>query len=50
MVYTDSVIEEVDVSGTLILMDTDREKEIGLGPDYPFEPLKAGECIVSSEF
>jgi len=29
-------------------MDTQREKEIGLGPKYPFEPLQAGECILSS--
>lgn len=27
-------------------MDTEREKEIGLGDKYPFEPLEAGECIV----
>lgn len=30
-----------------MLMDTDREKEIGLGPDYPFSKLEAGQCLVS---
>jgi len=28
-----------------MFMDTDLEKSIGLAPDYPFEPLAAGECI-----
>ena len=30
-----------------MLIDTDLEKEIGLGADYPFGPLEAGECVVS---
>lgn len=34
----------------LMLMDTQQEKDIGLAPDYPFEPLKAGECIVPDKF
>jgi len=29
-------------------IDTSNEKAIGLGVDYPYEPLKAGECIVNS--
>ena len=31
-------------------MDTAQEKAIGLGADYPFEPLGAGECIVPQEY
>ena len=33
-----------------MLMDTQQEKDIGLAPDYPFEPLKAGECLVPDKF
>lgn len=33
-----------------MLMDTQQEKDIGLAPDYPFEPLKAGECLVPAKF
>ena len=32
------------------MLDTERELEIGLGPEYPFNALADGECIVSSEF
>ena len=28
------------------LIDTDREREIGLGQTYPFQALAAGECLV----
>ena len=31
-------------------IDTDREKEIGLGSDYPFEPLGPLECIIPSKY
>ena len=34
----------------LILIDTEREKEIGLGPDWPYKPLGPGECIISRVF
>ena len=34
----------------VMALDTEREKEIGLGPQYPFDPLDVGECIVSSEY
>ena len=30
----------------LTLMDTERENEINLGTDWPFEPLAAGDCVV----
>ena len=35
---------------TVILMDTERESEIGLGSDYPFDPLGPGECIISDTY
>ena len=34
----------------LTLLDTKRESEIGLGTDWPFEALNAGECLVSDQF
>ena len=34
----------------LYVIDTDREKEIGLGPQYPYGPLASGECIISSDY
>jgi hypothetical protein len=30
-------------------MDTKREAELGIGENYPFGPLKAGECLISQE-
>ena len=33
-----------------MFMDTALEKAIGLGADYPFEPLGPGECIVPRSF
>ena len=35
---------------TFVLLDTVREKEIGVGDGYPFGPLGPGECIISEEF
>ena len=32
----------------LTLLDPSREKEIGLGPNYPYDPLGPGECIIPS--
>ena len=32
-----------------MLMDTALEKEIGIGTNYPFPPLGAGECVISVE-
>ena len=37
---------QFDTQVKLMLMNTELEKSIGLGPDYPFEPLEEGECIV----
>ena len=31
-------------------IDTQREKDIGIGTDWPYDPLGAGECIVTSEY
>ena len=30
----------------VMFMDTDQEKKIGLGANYPYDALGAGECIV----
>ena len=32
----------------VLLLDTERERQIGLGTDYLFEPLGPGECIVNA--
>jgi len=32
--------------GTLILMDTDREKEIKLGREYPYGAMQYAQCII----
>ena len=50
LVLSDSDIEDSDYTASVVLMDTEREKTIGLGPEYPFEPLSAGECIVSKTY
>ena len=34
----------------ILLFDTERERQLNIGKDYPFEPLKAGECIVPEKF
>ena len=31
-------------------IDTEREKQIGLGPKWPFDPLEEGKCLASSTF
>lgn len=31
----------------VMLMDTEREKEINLGITYPFEPLGVGQCLMN---
>ena len=36
--------------GKVMFMDTKLEKEIGLGPKWPFEPLGEGECLASTSF
>lgn len=35
-------------SANVLLIDTELEKQIMLGPDYPYGPLEAGECIINS--
>ena len=32
------------------MLDTKRESDIGLGTDWPFEALNAGECLLSESF
>ena len=36
--------------GRVMFIDTKREKEIGLGTKWPFEPLGEGECLVAAGF
>ena len=36
--------------GRLTLIQTEREKEIGLGTGYPYGKLKKGQCLVNSEW
>jgi hypothetical protein len=31
------------------MIDTEREKEIGLGSDYEFDPLEYGECNINKK-
>ena len=31
-------------------IDTEREKEISIGVDYPFDPLEPGECLVPTDY
>ena len=35
--------------GLLLILDTQREKDIDLGPKWPFDPLGEGECIVNEK-
>lgn len=37
------------MEGELLSIDTQREKNIGLGRDYPFEPLLENECLISTK-
>ena len=39
-----------DESACIMYIDTDLEKEIGLGSDYPFEPLGPLECILPKKY
>ncbi len=46
--YKESTGRTVSGSVGLTLMDTNREKAIALGPDYPYSPQDAGKCIIPS--
>ena len=37
-------------TSTFMLIDTEREKEIALGVDWPFAQLGPGECVLSLAF
>ena len=39
---------DVFEKGCIMTMDTEREKEIGLGTLYPYGKLAPGECIINS--
>ena len=45
--YTKSSVFVQKKKGSVSFIDTERERQIGLGPDYPFEPLEAGQCVIS---
>ena len=32
-----------------VFMDSQREKEIDLGPDWPYDPMEKDECIINKE-
>ena len=36
--------------GNMYIVDFEREKEIGLGPSFPYQELPAGECLVTDDF
>lgn len=38
------------VSMHLAFIDTDRERSLGIGTDYPFGPLAEGECLLPERF
>ena len=40
------IIDRSYIDMNLGYIDTDREKEIGIGKNYPFDPLGPGECLV----
>ena len=48
MTITSPYVE--DESACIMYIDTQLEKDIGLGSDYPFDPLGPLECIVPSDY
>jgi len=44
--FVDYKTSPTSADNCLMFMDTQREKDIGIGPEYPFDPLAAGECNV----
>lgn len=44
--------QKIATDGTMCvsMIDTDQEKEIGVGVSWPFEKLGPKECIISKEF
>ena len=49
--YSDIVPKGYNSKDTCIMfMDTEREKQIKLGTDYPFDALGAGECILPNSY
>ena len=39
-----------DFHSKIIAIDTEREKQNGVGKEWPFEPLKPYECVISEAF
>ena len=50
--FTDMDGTQLATNGTMCLkfIDTAQEKKIDVGVSWPFEALKKGECIISSDF
>jgi hypothetical protein len=49
--YSSKLINEgVTEKVTVTLIDTEREKEINLGAEWPYKPLGVGECIVNKVY
>ena len=44
----DQPILKESYGGCIGTIDTQREKDIGLAPDYAFDPMRSDECIVST--
>jgi hypothetical protein len=38
-----------DYQSCLMFMDTQMEKDIGLGPKYQYPPMNEGECVVNEQ-
>ena len=34
----------------MVYIDTEREKQLNIGPDWPYGPLAEDECIASDKF
>ena len=48
--YKDGVEIAHQEGKQLDFMDTDREKELNIGQDWPFDPLPRGGCIFNKDF
>ena len=50
--FTDANGNDLAPSNSMCLkfIDTEQEKEIGVGVTWPYEKLQLGECLISSDF
>ena len=40
-------VPTAETQANILWIDTAREAEISLGPEWPYEPLNAGECLIN---